>query len=98
LIESIFFSYRFFFSSNHRGQMIASKGMSASNGPSSLILCLMRIAFGIMIVMLIILVLLTGVYYALDLAVQGSCRTVHDDQPFLINFVTGKYFDLFFII
>lgn len=50
----------------------------------------MRIAFGVMIILLVVLVLLTGVYYTLDLAVQGTCRTVHDDQPYLINVVTGK--------
>jgi hypothetical protein len=51
----------------------------------------MRIGFGVMMIMLIVMILLTGVYYALDLALHGSCRAVHNDQPFLINFATGKY-------
>jgi hypothetical protein len=51
----------------------------------------MRIAFAIMIILFIVLLLLTGVCYALDLAVQGSCRTIHDDQPFLVNMLSGKY-------
>ena len=52
---------------------------------------MIRIAFALMIVILIILVLLTTVYYALDLVVQGGCRTIHDDQPFLIDFALGKF-------
>jgi len=69
--------------------------VNSNNGPSGVVLCLMRIAFVVMIIILVVMVLLTGVYYALDLAVQGTCRTVHDDQPFLINFITGKSFYIF---
>jgi hypothetical protein len=69
--------------------------VNSNNGPSGVVLCLMRIAFVVMIIILVVMVLLTGVYYALDLAVQGTCRTVHDDQPFLINFITGKNFYIF---
>ncbi|CAF4357889.1 unnamed protein product, partial [Rotaria sordida] len=64
--------------------------MSSNDSSSGVLLCLMRIAFVIMIIILFVMVLLTGVYYALDLGVQGACRAVHDDQPFLINFVTDK--------
>ncbi|CAF1620621.1 unnamed protein product [Rotaria magnacalcarata] len=63
-----------------------SEYMESDNGSSGVLFCFIRIAFIIMIIMLITMVLLTGVYYALDLAVQGACRTVHDDQPWLINF------------
>ena len=65
--------------------------MKSSNGPSRVLLCLMRLAFVVMVILLIALLLLSGVYYAMDLVVQGTCRTVHDDQPFLISFLSGKY-------
>jgi hypothetical protein len=55
----------------------------------------MRIAFVVIIILLVAIVLLTVVYYALDLFVQGTCRTVHDDQPSLINLISGKYIDIF---
>lgn len=58
----------------------------------------MRIAFFVMIVMLIVLVIITGAYYALNLALQSGCRSMHDDQPFLVSLITGnelhRYFDL----
>ncbi|CAF1109577.1 unnamed protein product, partial [Rotaria sordida] len=75
---------------NHHRYSNKSKGMSSNDSSSGVLLCLIRIAFVIMIIILIVMVLLTGVYYALDLGVQGACRAVHDDQPFLINFVTDK--------
>jgi hypothetical protein len=51
----------------------------------------MRIAFFVMIILLVILVLVSGVYYVLDLVVQGSCQSIHNDQPHLINIISGKY-------
>ena len=55
----------------------------------------MRIAFFIMLIILIAMTLVTGVYYATDLTLQGACRVVHDDQPFIINFTTCKLINLF---
>jgi hypothetical protein len=82
----LFFEYFFFSTRSHRPE-----SKSETSGSSSGVwFCLMRMGFGVMIIMLIIMVLLTGVYYGLDLAVQGACRTVHDDQPFLVSFLTGK--------
>ncbi|CAF1093637.1 unnamed protein product [Rotaria sordida] len=80
----------FFFSTNHHRQRNKVERMSSNNGSSGILLCLIHIAFVIMIIILVIMVLLTGVYYALDLVVQGACRTVHDDQPFLINFIIDR--------
>lgn len=51
----------------------------------------MRTAFFIMMIFLLLLVLLTTVVYAIDLANQGVCRAVHDDQPYLINTLSGEY-------
>ncbi len=70
--------------------------MNSNNGSSGVVLCLMRIAFIVMIILLVVLAILTGIYYTLDLALQSTCRTVHDDQPFLINLITGKYIYLKF--
>lgn len=78
---------------NYHGQRSRSRKMNSNNG---VVLCLMRIAFIVMIILLVILALLTGIYYTLDLALQSTCRTVHDDQPFLINLITGKYIYLKF--
>ncbi|CAF1107838.1 unnamed protein product [Rotaria sordida] len=77
-------------STNHHRQRNKVARMSSNNGSSGILLCLIHIAFVIMIIILVIMVLLTGVYYALDLVVQGACRTVHDDQPFLINFIIDR--------
>ncbi|CAF4230070.1 unnamed protein product [Rotaria sp. Silwood2] len=68
--------------------------ISSNNGPSGILLCVMRIAFILIIIILIAMVLVTGVYYAVDLVVQGACRTVHDDQPFLIDLVIDKVIEL----
>ena len=51
----------------------------------------MRIAFFVMIIVLVLMVLVTGVFFVIDLAVQGTCRSIHDDQPYLINVLTGTY-------
>ncbi|CAF0996212.1 unnamed protein product [Rotaria sp. Silwood1] len=76
---------------NHHRYRSKSETMSSNNnGSSGILLCVMRIAFVIIIIILIAMILLTGVYYAVDLVVQGACRTVHDDQPFLINFIIDK--------
>ncbi len=60
--------------------------------PSRVLLCSMRIAFFVMIIMLVIMVILTGGYYALNLSLQGACRAGHDDQSFLVSFIIGSYF------
>ncbi len=77
----VFLKFNLCFSRNFRQQ----------NKPgNNVVLCFMRIAFVVMIILLVIMALLTGIYYALDLAMQSTCRTVHDDQPFLINLMSGK--------
>jgi hypothetical protein len=43
-----------------------------------------------MIIILIVIVLVSGVLYGVDLLAQGACRTAHDDQPFLVSFLIGK--------
>ena len=63
---------------------------SGSQKTSAVCLCSMRLVFGVMMVLMIITVLLGGILYAVDLFVQGACRVVHDDQPFLISFLTGE--------
>jgi hypothetical protein len=49
-----------------------------------------RIAFGFVTILLIILCILSGLLYGLDLFLQSSCRLVHYDQSFLISFATGN--------
>ena len=80
----------FFSSVNYRPRIIPSKKIRSKNVSSGAVLCLMRIAFFLMIIILIILIILTGVYYIFDLALQGTCRSVHNDQPYLINFISNK--------
>jgi hypothetical protein len=63
---------------------------SSSEKPSGVGLCLMRLAFIVMFIMLITLTVLTGVYYAADLSLQASCRMVNDDQPFLVSFILSE--------
>jgi hypothetical protein len=49
-----------------------------------------RIAFGLITILLIMLCILSGLFYGADLFVQSSCRLVHYDQSFLISFAAGK--------
>ncbi|CAF2925914.1 unnamed protein product [Rotaria sp. Silwood2] len=37
-------------------------------------------------IILIVIVLVTGVFHGVDLLAEGACRTVHNDQPFLVSF------------
>ena len=63
---------------------------SSSRNPSGVCLCLMRLAFVVMLIMVIVLSVLTGAYYAADLSLQASCRMVQNDQPFLVSFILGE--------
>ncbi|CAF5015726.1 unnamed protein product, partial [Rotaria sp. Silwood1] len=49
-----------------------------------------RIAFGFLIVLLIILCVISGLLYGLDLLIQNSCRLLHYDQQFLISLVADN--------
>ena len=49
-----------------------------------------RIAFGFMFILLIILSVISSFPYVVDLFLQSSCRLVHNDQPFLISLLTGN--------
>lgn len=80
-------SFDLFFSADLRRKPRQSK----KGNSSGVVPCLMRLAFFIMMIFLLLLVLLTIVFYTLDLANQGFCRTVHDDQPYLINTLSGEY-------
>ncbi len=73
-----------------RQQKRSKKGNSSSSSSSGVVLCLMRLAFFVLIILLIVLVLVTTVYYTLDLTIQSTCRTVHDDQSYLINLISGN--------
>lgn len=53
------------------------------------ILCWMRIMFIPIMIILIVVVLLSGIFHGTDILVQGVCRLVHNDQPFLVTFLTG---------
>ena len=53
-------------------------------------ICCARIFFIPMLLILIIIVLISGILYGVNLFTQGTCRTVHENQPFLISFLTGK--------
>jgi len=50
--------------------------------------CCIRVIFTFMAVIFLLLMLVTGVYYALNLFVQSSCQLVHEDQPFLVSLIT----------
>ncbi len=73
-------------------RMVRRRGKPSRKGDSSgVVLCLMRLAFFVMIILLIVLALVTTVYYVLDIVFQSGCRTAHNDQPYLINLVTGIF-------
>ncbi|CAF0856451.1 unnamed protein product [Adineta ricciae] len=60
------------------------------SGRCGALACFMRVVFTLMIIMLILMTIVTGAYYTLDLAVHSACRTVHNDRSFLIPFVTEQ--------
>ncbi|CAF1141401.1 unnamed protein product [Rotaria magnacalcarata] len=49
-----------------------------------------RISFGFLIVLLIILCIISGLLYGLDLLIENSCRLVHHDQQYLISLITDN--------
>ena len=71
--------------------MVRQRQKQSKKGNSSgAVLCLMRLGFFVMMILLIVLSLVITVYYVLDIALQSGCRTAHNDQPYLINLVTGN--------
>jgi hypothetical protein len=52
-------------------------------------LCSIRIAFGFVLILMIMVCLISSLIYVLDLFIQNSCRLVHYDQPLLISLITG---------
>lgn len=48
-----------------------------------------RIAFAFLTILLIILCILTGLLYGLDLISQSSCRLIHQDYSFIVSLITG---------
>jgi len=63
---------------------------SENNCSYNLFINPIRIAFGLITILLIMLCILSGLFYGVDLFVQSSCRLVHYDQSFLISFAAGK--------
>jgi len=57
---------------------------------SYLFICSIRIGFGFLLVLLIVLCLISILLYGVDMLTQSSCRLVHYNQPFLISFLTGN--------
>jgi len=51
----------------------------------------MRLGFFLMMIILLILTPVTSIFFALDMGMQASCRTIHDDQPYLINLLANYY-------
>lgn len=43
-----------------------------------------------MFLILLLMVLLSGLLHGMDLIVQGTCRAIHDDQPFIVETLVGK--------
>lgn len=60
------------------------------NNRSRRILCCTRILLTPIILITTIIILMSGIFYGMDLLDQGICRTVHDDQTFLVPFLIGK--------
>ncbi|CAF3789747.1 unnamed protein product, partial [Rotaria sordida] len=67
-----------------------NKNKSKNTRSHRLFLGSIRIAFGFIIVLLIILCIISGLLYGLDLLIQSSCRLVHYDQQFLISLIADN--------
>jgi len=68
-----------------------------SDGCSNKGICCARIFILPMFIAMIVIILVSIILYVVDLGAQSTCRTVHENQPFLISFLTGnKIFILFF--
>jgi len=66
------------------------KSRSTNNYSYHLYLNPIRIAFGFISLLLIVLCVLSGLFYGVDLFLQSSCHLVHYDQSFLVSFATGN--------
>ncbi|CAF1499265.1 unnamed protein product [Adineta steineri] len=64
--------------------------VSSSKDSSNAVRCWMRIVFFPLMCILIVIILLTSILYTVDLFAQSICRTVHDDQSFLISFLIDE--------
>lgn len=43
-----------------------------------------------MIIILIIIVLVSGILYGINLVAHGACGIAHNDQSFLLSFLIGN--------
>jgi hypothetical protein len=66
------------------------RNKSKDHCSSYLFICSIRIGFGFLLVLLIVLCLITIILYGVDMLTQSCCRLVHHNQPFLISFITGN--------
>lgn len=57
---------------------------------SNIVLCCTRIFITPIIVLVMLVIFISGLLYGIDLVNQGVCRTLHDDQSFLVPFLVGK--------
>lgn len=66
------------------------RGKSSKISSSYCVICSMRISFTILLIASIILLLISSIFFALDMFLQSSCHLIHHKQHFLISYLTGK--------
>ncbi|CAF1444465.1 unnamed protein product [Adineta steineri] len=74
-----------------RSSSLINNNQSRTVHNHNLFLCLIRINFGLLVIFLIILSLITSLLYGIDMILQSSCQVIHYDQPFLISYVTDNF-------
>ncbi|CAF1355829.1 unnamed protein product [Adineta steineri] len=74
-----------------RSSSLINNNQSRTVHNHNLSLCLIRINFGLLVIFLIILSLITSLLYGIDMILQSSCQVIHYDQPFLISYVTDNF-------
>ena len=63
----------------------------ADRTPSRQVLCCSRVFVTPFILIVFIVIGISVLLYAVDLLDQGICRTVHDDQGFVVSFLIGNF-------
>ncbi|CAF1061044.1 unnamed protein product [Adineta ricciae] len=67
------------------------RGKSSKISSSYCLICSIRISFTILFISSIILLLISSIFFALDMFFQSSCHLIHEKQHVLISYITENF-------
>lgn len=56
-----------------------------------------RITFGFLTILMIIVCIFNSLFYGLDFFLQNLCHLVHHDQSFFISFISGIHIEKIYV-